>query len=269
MPDFNQLQKELEKFGLSTKQAKIYLLLVAHKELRIQEIVKLSKIPRSSVYACLKKLFELGIAEEIIGDTFKKIRPYSIGIITHGLDEEVLRLQKIKSDLNELEREITVSATNILTDATTVRYYKDRSGARQLFWNSLAAKDTVYVYSDWSRRRYVGMKYYEYFVTESRTRNIKEKVLINMDPSTLKSIKTYSYPSSPISRTRVEDIRVIDSKKVFITGDTVIYGNIYSHVYLKNVTINGFEVESKQFAEMQRSIFESLWNAAEPVSSFL
>lgn len=267
MTDFDDLQKELEKFGLSKNQARIYLLLVTHKELRIQEIVKLAKIPRSSVYESLNKLFELGIAEEIIEDTYKKIRPYSIGIITHGFDEEVLRLQKIKSDLNALEQTLTVTPPASAKDATTVRYYKDRSGARQLFWNSLKAEDTVYVYSDWSRRRYVGMKYYEYFVAESRRRQIKERVLINVTAETLTAIKMYE--GSPISRTRIEDIRVLDGKKTLIRGDTVIYDNIYAHVYLKNVTINGFEIENKQFVEMQRSIFETLWDMAIPVSQFL
>lgn len=267
MSDFEQLQKELEKFGLTSSQAKIYLLLVTHQELRIQEIVDLAKIPRSSVYESLKKLFELGIAEEIVKDTHKKIRPYSIGIITHGFDEEVLRLQKIKSDLNNLEKALTLKPPASSSDSTIVRYYKDRSGARQLFWNSLKAKDTVYVYSDWSRRRYVGMKYYEYFVAESRKRQIKERVLINVSSETLKSIKMYE--GTPISRTRIEDIRVLDSKKMLVIGDTVIYDNIYAHVYLKNVTINGFEIENAHFVEMQRSIFETLWDMAIPVAQFL
>jgi sugar-specific transcriptional regulator TrmB len=269
MSDISLVQKELEKVGLSTNQAKIYLLLIAHKELRVQEIVRLADIPRSSVYESLKKLFELGIAEEIVEDTFKKIRPYSLGIMTHGLEEEMTRLQKIKSDLHDLEKTLKLTTLSGSQDATTVRYYKDRSGARQLFWNSLKAEDMVYVYSDWSRRRYVGMKYYEYFVTETRKRHIKEHVLINMSPDTLTSIRKHSYPGSPISRTRVEDIRVLDNEKMLIKGDTVIYDNIYAHVYLKNVTINGFEIENNQFTEMQRSIFETLWNMAIPVSQFL
>lgn len=269
MSDLNQLQQELENIGLSENQARIYLLLVAHKELRVQEIVRLADIPRSSVYESLKKLFELGIAEEIIEDTYKKIRPYSIGIITHGLDEEVLRLQKIKSDLKELEKTIQFAPAHRSDDSTAVRYYKNRSGARQLLWNSLKADSVVYVYSDWSRRRYVGMKYYEHFVAESRKRKIRERVLINADAKTLKWIKVYAYPGSPISRTRIEDIRVLDSKSMAIKGDTLIYDNIYAHVYLKNVTINGFEVENNQFVVMQRSIFETLWECAEPVINLL
>jgi sugar-specific transcriptional regulator TrmB len=103
MNEARQFQEKLMQFGLTEEQAKIYLLLVAHKELRIQEIVNRTAIPRSSVYESLKKLYELGIAEEIIDDHFKKIRPYPIGILRHGLNEKMTTLQRLASDLDELE----------------------------------------------------------------------------------------------------------------------------------------------------------------------
>ncbi len=268
MNSFKEIVKELEKFGLTKNQAEIYMLLVGHKELRIQEIVKLAKIPRSSVYACLKGLFELGIVEEIVEENFKRIRPYPIGTMRHGLDEKILKLQRLTSDLENLEKAITVIPPSS-RDSTIVRYYKGRSGAQQLFWNSLKARSATYVYSDWGRGRYVGMKFYENFVEEWRYKKLKEKVLINLTPDALESIEKYNYPGSPISRTRIEDIRALDKKAIPIKGDTLIYDNIYAQIYLKNVEINGFEIESAHFTQTQRSIFETLWSIAKPVSTFL
>lgn len=269
MTDLKQLQIELEKFGLSKTQARIYLLLVTHKELRIQEIVKLAQIPRSSVYENLKRLYELGIAEEVIDDNFKRIRPYSIGAMRHGLDEKMLQLKRLNRDLDNLEKAIKLTTPEASDSSTLVRYYKNRSGARQLYWNTLKAQSTVYVYSDWGRGRYVGMRFYENFVTESRNRNIEEKVLINPTPHALESIKQYTFPGSHISRTKIEDIRTLDTKEIPIKGDTLIYDNIYAQVYLKNVEINGFEIESSHFTQTQRSIFETLWKTAKPISEYL
>src|SRR3989344_2935109 len=230
----HNLQKELVKIGLSPNQANIYSLLVTHKEMRIQEIAKLAKIPRSSVYENLRGLFELGIVEEIVEDNYKKIRPYSIGAMHHGLDEKMLELQRLSKDLRELEKTIALSNLPDLISSTVVRYYTGRSGARQLYWNSLKAQDTVYIMSDWGRGRYVGMKYYERFVDESRKREVRERVLINPTVLNLESIKKYADPGSPLSRTRVEDTRTLDKKIIPIKGDTLIYDNIYSQVYLKN-----------------------------------
>lgn len=268
MNSHKEIVKELEKFGLSRNQAEIYMLLVEHKELRIQEIAKLAKIPRSSVYECLKGLFEFGIVEEIVEENFKRIRPYPIGTMRHGLDEKIFKLQKLTADLNDLEKTITVIPPNS-RDSTIVRYYKSRSGAQQLFWNSLKAKNTTYVYSDWGRGRYVGMKFYENFVEEWRFRKMKEKVLINLTPDTLESIRKYTYPGSLISKTRIEDIRTLDKKIMPIKGDTLIYDNIYAQAYLRNVEINGFEIESAHFTQTQRSIFETLWSISKPVSTLL
>lgn len=263
MSDFDDLQKELEKFGLSKNQAHIYLLLVTYKELRIQEIVKLAKIPRSSVYESLHVLFELGIAEEVVEDTFKKIRPYSIGIIKHGLDDQVSYLKKLQTDLVDLEKNINLSSKASATNLTKIRYYKGRSGARQIFWNSLKARGTAYIYSDYGRARYVGKYFYENFVSESKKRDIKEKVIMNTHPDTWQSIKRFNYTGSPIARTKVENLRFLDQKYLDIKGDTLIYDNTYAQVYLKNVEITGFEIESMQFADTQRSLYKILWNMAQ------
>src|SRR5438128_2673984 len=106
MIESNQLQSELERFGLTKNQAKIYLALVTHKELRIQDIVTTTKINRSSVRESLHGLFELGIIEEVIEQNFKKIRPYPIGAIKNGLEDRMSYLEKLKADIKNLEAAI-------------------------------------------------------------------------------------------------------------------------------------------------------------------
>lgn len=262
------LLQDLRRLGLSNNQAVIYLLLIEHASLRIQEIVNRTKVPRSSVYEALRGLFELGIAEEVINDNFKTIRAYPIGSMRHGIDEKILELKRLTKDLDAIEKTLDVKSLTPNTQAA-LKYYKDRSGARQLYWNTLRATNTVYVYSDWGRGRYVGMKYYEKFVAESRARAIKEKVLINPTAAALESIRTYTYPGSPISRTRLQDIRAVDPSSIKIKGDTLIYNETYAQIYLKNIAIHGFEVNSPEFVESQRSIFETIWKTATPISELL
>jgi hypothetical protein len=48
-----------------------------------------------------------------------------------------------------------------------------------------------------------------------------------------------------------------------------MYDNIYAVIYLKNVEINGFEIESQEFVDTQRAIFETLWTDAKPVLELL
>lgn len=268
MAELDAIQKELEAFGLSGKQAEIYLLLVTRGELRIQEIVTLSHMPRSSVYESLRHLYKLGLADEVISDSFKKVTACPIGVLRHDLEETVASARQQVEELTQLENRLGELAPDA-TGITAVRYYKGRAGARQMYWNTLKTNNTVYVYSEWGRQQYVGLQYYMNFAAENRKRHLTEQVLINPSIETFEAIRHYTLPNAPGTRTKVEDIRILDTNSVRIKGDTMIYNNIYAQVYLRNIEIHGFEIESQDFVETQRSIFETLWRTAKPVTDFL
>lgn len=267
MEPFSNLQNELEKFGLSRDQSALYLCLVQEGELRIQELAKRTELPRSTVYEHLKVLFKLGLAEEIIADNYKKIRAHSVSALKHDLSEQILHFQGLERDLEELEREFDSFAHSSSFPSMSVRYYKGIAGARQVFWNSLKARDMVYVYSAWGRSKYVGKRFYENFVDESKRRGIQENVLINPHQDTLDLLQAHLGTS--LARTRLEDIRVIEEAKIRIIGETLIYDNVFAQIYLRGQEINGFEIENKRFTESQRSIFRTLRELGQPVESLL
>lgn len=105
------------------------------------------------------------------------------------------------------------------------------------------------------------------FVKESYARNIKEKVLINPTSRAINLIKRDT--GSPLARTATKDVRFLSEKSLVIRGETFIYDNIYALVYLNTVGINGFEIESRDFTQTQRSIFETLYDLAKPISTLL
>lgn len=258
---------ELGRFGLNNKQANIYYLLLMGGDMRIQELVSRSGIPRSSVYEILKALLKRGLVEEIVEDNFKKIRAYSLDTIQFELAEEISRLKKSNIKLQNLKRAMESQKNLKYTPPINIRYYKGRAGARQILWNSLRTNNLVQVYSEWGRSRYVGVEFYKRFVAESKQRQIKENVLINPSARALGSIKHHT--NSPTSRTKVEDIRVVRPSDIQINGEAFMYDDVYAQVYLHQDEINGFEIQNKQFVENQKSIFRFLWRSAEDVSTYL
>ncbi|HSX44821.1 MAG TPA: helix-turn-helix domain-containing protein [Candidatus Saccharimonadales bacterium] len=263
MTELIRLKKRLEKFGLSPKQAEIYVYLIQSGNSRISEIVRNLKIPRSSVYENLKGLKQQGLVEELIENNYRTIQAYSIGLLKDHLDEQMTKLETQIGELNNLEKVMEVIPGIKPSPPVRIRYYEGKSGAQQLFWNSLKAKDTLYVYSEWGRGRFVGIKFYKNFVTESYRRNIKEHVLTNPLPRIAQSMKEHT--GSPLSRTDLTNIRFIDEAKIRFRGETLIYDNIYAQIYLKHNLISGFEIESPDFTQTQRAIFEGLWEPAGPV----
>lgn len=261
------IKKELEHLGLSKNHAEIYLLLLQQGELRISEIVQRLQIPRSSVYENLRGLFTLGLAEEVAIDTFKRLKAYPVTALRHSLEEKITRLQQQAVSFGKLEKSLALLSTTASSAVTQVRYFKGVAGARQLFWNTLKAKSDLYVYSEFGRSKFVGKKFYMDFVEESFKRNLKEKVITNPTDHVIGLIKRDT--GTPLARTNGHNIRTLSENQIRFKGDTFMYDNIYTQVYLDVEEINGFEIESKQFVETQRAIFETLWQTALPVMTLL
>jgi sugar-specific transcriptional regulator TrmB len=266
--DLVYIRSELQKFGLSIKQAEIYILLVAHRELRIPEIIRLAGLSRSSVYMHLDRLYEYGLAEEIIESSYRIIRPYSVSVMRHDLDKQIVTLKKLSNDLDTLEKSMAFAEPELPIQSCKVRYYKDRSGARQLFWNTLKSDSEVLAFSEWGRDRFVGTNFYHSFVAESKQRQIEERSLINFKPETLEFIRKYNKPGLNISRAKPSNIRVVDKNILPIKGESFIYGDTFAQVYISGIKIYGFEVENANFANTQKKVFEAFWNLGQPAADF-
>jgi sugar-specific transcriptional regulator TrmB len=170
---------QLQKFGLSDKQADIYLLLIERGELRIKELVEATSIPRSSVYESLKGLQALGLIEKVVQDSFATIRPYPLDSVKHHIHEQMQELESLTGELDDLQSTLQARSGS-MHHTTKVRYYEGRAGARQILWNTFKATEILYVYSEWGRGQYVGMEFYRKFVAESIRR------------------RTHSTPSAPM-----------------------------------------------------------------------
>jgi len=261
--DVQGVESLLQQLGLTGVQAHIYLTLTAQGSLRIQELSDIAGIARSSIYDNLERLLELGLVEESIESKYRKISAYPIGVLRHSLDEQIANLQHAQSQIDIAEKKLQYSS-HAGSNSTNIRYYRGKTGGRQLLWNTLRATEQVLVYSEWGRSKYLGKTFYKRFVEESHRRNITESVLVNSNPDTIKQITSYD-ESSTLARTSKNDIRVIDQQKLPIKGEVFIYNDIYGCIYLQDGEIHGFEIQSKHYCDMQRALFSEFWTNAKPV----
>ncbi len=257
------IETKLKDFGLSDNEAKVYLSLLKSDKASIQNISKYNNIPRSTVYEILKALLNKGLIQEVIEDNKKEYKPYSLDILKHHFIEEQKKLEERIESLSSMENVIgNISAQSL--NNFEVRKYSGKSGARQLFWNTLDTKDIVCVYSYFGRSKYVGEEFYDSFVRESKIRNIKERVIINPSERVFDIINRHI--NTPHARTKPEDIKSLSTDQIDIQGETFIYNNIFATVFLDKEEIVGFEVENKDFVNTQRSIFNTHWNLAKSLT---
>lgn len=257
-----EIEKDLKKIGLSEKQTAVYLKLVSYGEMRINEITNQTGISRSTVYKSLNGLLNHNLVECILYENHTTYKSLPLSNLRHYLTDEIIKLKQLDENIKHAEQSITALSNNKARGKVHIKYFSGQSGARQLFWNSLKAGSVVYVYSSFSRSAYVGKKFYESFVEESKKNKVKEQVITNPAKEVLAMIKRDD--DSSLARTNTDDIRTISKQKYEIYGETFIYDDTYSQVYFGDDEITGFEITSKGYAESQKSLFKTLWELSKP-----
>ena len=255
----------LSYFAISKPAIRIYLLLTDNPPLTVLQIATKTKIPRTTIYGLIQELADFGLVEKITDYKSHRVRAYPISILKSHIDKKREQIDQLNSSLDYLT--ITLTQTMNINATTEVRYYQGVTGLEQMIWNSLQAHDDVLGYSTYGRRDVVGKAFYQDFVEEFARKRIKDRVLINPNPTTLDYIRQYIKPNQ--HQQTVDDIRVLPESELYISGDTMIYNHTYAVAYWQKGENVGVEIDNAEFVKSQQSIFELLWKIAQPIKSHL
>lgn len=255
--------EQLAGFGLASIEARVYLHLVNKPAKTILELARELDTPRTSVYDSTLKLAEKGLVQKVVTFKSQKVQAYPLSILQTQIDKERQRVETMQEKLAALEASVTLASTSPFT--TEVRYFSGAKGFQQMMWNSLKA-DEVVGYSQFGRIEVVGEKFALRHARESAERGVKDRVITNPEQGMLK------YPTAdPISsfRRTFQNIRVLPADKLYVSGDTSIYSNIFAVAFWKQGEVVGVEIENAELVKTQKSIFELLWSQAEPFEKYV
>lgn len=244
----NEITEKLKEFGLSEKEAKVYLAALELGEATAGDIAIKSRLPRTLVYDILERLIEQGLVSYSIKTNkkyFLAVHPNEFLTIIRGKETA------ISSVMEELEEIYKKEGTkrpkvDIYQGAEGMKAVMNdilNSGIKEFlgYGSSRSSYDIIPAFMDeWHKRRIkhkVVMK-----VIYNNTKSAREKV------TNLKSsLKLTSYKFMPIE---------LESPTA-----TVIYAD---KVVLQVWTKEPFAVmiKSKEMAENQKRYFEQLWKIA-------
>jgi sugar-specific transcriptional regulator TrmB len=258
-PAESALVEELAAFGINQIEARIYLHLVNKQPKSILEIAQELDLPRTSVYDNAVKLAEKGLVQKIVKFKSQKLQAYPLSILQAFIDKEKSRVETLQGRLTTLEERIAhVVATPFNTE---VRYYQGAKGFQQMMWNSLRADKETVGYSQFGRVEVVGQKFGKKHFEEMIRRGIKDRVITNPKPEMLQLLTV-----DPLSESRdaFQSTRIMSPQKLYVSGDTMIYNNTFAVSYWQQGEVVGVEIENAELVKTQKSIFEQLWNLAQP-----
>ncbi len=96
-----ELIKGLETFGLSEKEALVYLALLSRRDVGSSKLVYATKLHKQFVYNALSRLEELGLAKHVIQNGRKKFSANTPMRILSILEEKKLSAQSLTRQLQE------------------------------------------------------------------------------------------------------------------------------------------------------------------------
>jgi sugar-specific transcriptional regulator TrmB len=262
-----EIQSLLSTLGFSTEESLLYITLLSLSTPTALELSRKLNIPRTTVYRQLKTLIENGAATKIIdknGSKYKAVHPMDFGRIQQKIKRE--NRTKLEA-IEQLQRIIPKESLTALP-RTQVRYYSGKEGLKQMMWNTLKAKSTVYGQSQYKLRDILGDKFLMDYAIEFINKGLHDKTLIN-DLSVPRILNKLRSTVHHQKKEDLTDIHVVDQKDLYISGDMWIYNNIVATAFWNENETTGIEIENPEIAKMQQSLYLSTWNKADTLPKYL
>lgn len=248
----NNLTKKLIDFGLSEKEAKVYLATLELEVAAVNEIAKQSGINRSSTYVVLESLKKRGLVG--ISDD-KNIRRYvaaSPDTLLHTAKAAAKKQEEIRSEIEEIVPELKALHKDTKR-RPKVRIYEGREGIREVYYNMFSTKATeLKVYANPGNIFKVIPDFMEHN-SERIKRDIK---MYAINPATKECMDLIKH-IPPNTR---DEIILIPEDKFKFTSDFAIYADTVAIV--SPLEKFGVIIENKEMVNMMSASFDLAWEEA-------
>ena len=238
--DMDELQA-LREFGLSEKEAKVYLILLRDGASTVTPLVAKTQLQRGSLYDILERLIEKGIISYVIKANrkhFEAIDPNKLLNILHEKEEMIKEiLPKLLFYQKQDEAKVTV--------------YKGQKGLRSLYLDVLKeGKESFVMGASGMLVSALGENFYIQFQRRQKEAGNSLKIIFSEEMKG-KTPEMANAQSRFIPQGRETP------------SHTLIYGNkVVIHIF--ELTPMAIQIDSKEVAKSYLNFFNHLWGIAKP-----
>ncbi|MDP3026977.1 MAG: helix-turn-helix domain-containing protein [Nanoarchaeota archaeon] len=234
--------EDLQEFGLSNTEAKVYLALLELGKSKAGEITKKSAVNRTNVYDALERLIEKGLVSYVTENnkkTFEAVNPERLQEI---IEEKQAKLSKVIQELKA-----RYSAGKAEEDASI---FKGKKGIKSIFENVLKEKKDLFAYGAESRFKEMFPFYQKHWNEERAKLGIKVKMIYNEKVRKTK---------------KAEHLKLLEMRFLPETYDFPSMVMVYADKAVTVVWLEepfGFMIKSKEAVKSNMNFFELLWKIA-------
>ena len=241
----------LVKFGLSEKEAQIYLSLLELGATSVASIAAKAKINRTTAYDILESLINYGIISRV-GDHKKKTyiaeHPEQLVAYLERKSQEYVEKSEIaKNLLPELK-----GIYNSIPHRPRVKFYEGEAGIISIYEDSLTSQTEILSWLNAENTADFAKKYFDDYYKRRAEKKIHIKAVVSDSP-TARKIKKRNIEED-------RESRLVPKNQMDIKPECYIYDDKVAFMSLKEKF--GVIIESKDIADAQRKLFELAWEKA-------
>lgn len=254
-----------KNLGLSDQETQIYLALVKLGLTSAFKIAQTTNLPRTTIYRLLEHLKSQGLAEEVIDNKRKLVKPSSLDRLNFLVENQVSEASRLKENLPRIKSQLATESTNSLP-GTQVIFYRGQSGITQVLWNSLKTKE-ILGYSYLTIDDVLGKKLTNQYRTLRTEHGIKERDLLSSNDPYLNLKVLRFIKKSSLFKNYL--FRYLPYSKVNINHQIMIYNDVLVFYHWHEGEIFAIEIHNSTIANLQKQIFEVLWGLSKSPESVL
>lgn len=246
----NSLLKEI---GFTEKETRVYLALIELGTAKAADIAKQADILRPTTYDILKLLLKKGVVHKQkkgASTLYSALEPQRLlSYVDREIEDTRERLTRSKQALKEALPEL-MSRQNLNNTKPKVRFFEGAKGMREAYEETLTSRKEILAYAN-VETMHKGLP--NFFPTYYQRRTDADVFIKAIMPPNDASLDRAKSDQKEKRQSRFLSETETFSPEINIFDDKVLVASWKEKM--------AFIIESKEFADFQRVIYERLWNS--------
>ncbi len=236
----------MEQLGFSEKEIKVYFTILKYQRVRVSQITKDTNIKRTSIYYAIDKLLDKNLITVVIQEDKKYYIP----------EDPKKSLNQLVTEQKNIVDDILPSLKNIIGDDVIhpkIKIYRQKEGIKRMMWTMLDCREKLvrYYLYDPSVEEFVGEKFLNEFTEKRISLEIKVKTFRSLDYKPMREEKKLGSKELREVLYLPKNIKIKPSISIF--DDKIVVISPKEKL--------GFVVQSQDFTDAQKTIFDLLWDS--------
>lgn len=237
--------KELESFGLTDKEARVYIAATKFQTFSMADVARASQVKRPTCYIIVESLIKKGFVVAVPDAKLSRYIVIEPSVLLEKKKEQIKTLEVAVTQLNSIRYLSSV-------EQPTIKLYRGKSGVKEIYLEILNDKPKFIasIANPDYLATYLGSDFLTWWGDRRSAAGIYQYALQNKDYE-----KNNPRPKGPL---RKREVRYLPED--FDTSSMFYLWNHKVGFISNKIEGISFIVSSKEFSELQKRIFDDLWN---------